>query len=171
MVLTPYTPRFLQRVRLTAQRYGPVNIAQVWDGNPAHDPWHIVSDERATLHTLTDYARRMGIDAGFLDDKSAGFQLEDTELLQPRRLDHLMLTMALCTLYLTAIGTQVVASGQRHLVDAHWQRGLSYFQLGWRWLDYSLARELPLPITLVLDPLPDPEPVSAVTSNQFQGRD
>lgn len=170
LALAPYTPRFLQRVRVTDQRYGPVNVALVWDGDPAHDPWRVVSDERATLHTLTDYARRMGIDLGFLDDKSAGFQLDDTELRQPQRLDHLLLIMALCTLYLTAIGTQVVATHQRHLVDAHWQRGLSYFQLGWRWLDYSLAREVPLPTTLALDPRPDPEPVSAVNAKQFQAQ-
>lgn len=107
----------------------------------------------------------MGIDFGFLDDKSAGFQLEDTELLSPSRLNRLLLLMALCDLHLVSVGTHVVASGQRRLVDSHWHRGLSYLQLGWRWLDYSLAGDAPLSMTFRLDPAPDPEPIVATSAN------
>jgi hypothetical protein len=164
--LQPHQPRFLQRVRLTKQRYGPVNIALSWDGDPSHDPWRIVSDQPARLQTLADYAQRMGIDLGFLDDKSAGFQLEDTELLLPHRLNRLLLVTALCTLYLVSVGTQVVAAGQRRLVDSHWKRGLSYLQLGWRWLTYTQSRDEPLPMIFDLDPAPDPEPVASVAVNQ-----
>lgn len=164
-ILAPYQPCFLQRVRLTDQRYGPVNVALAWDGDPEHDPWRIASDQRASLQTLADYALRMGIDSGFLDDKSAGFQLEDTELLLPSRLNRLLLLMALCNLHLVSVGTQVVASGQRRLVDSHWHRGLSYLQLGWRWLDYSLAGDAPLSMTFRLDPAPDPEPIVATSAN------
>jgi hypothetical protein len=165
--LEPYHPLFLQKVYLTQQRYGPVQVALVWDGQPSHDPWRIATDQPAGLPTLTDYALRMGIDLGFLDDKSAGFQLEDTELF-PSRLNHMLLVMALCSLYLVSLGTEVVASGQRRLIDHHWQRGLSYLQLGWRWLDYSLACDAPLPMTFCLNPAPDPEPVSLVSVEQFQ---
>lgn len=166
--LDPYRPRFLQRVRLTQQRYGPVNVAMVWDGDSEHVPWYIATDQRAGLQTLTDYALRMGIDFGFLDDKSAGFQMEDTELVSPRRLNHLLLIMALSSLYLVSLGTHVVATDQRRLIDSHWQRRLSYLQLGWRWLDYSLACDVPLPMLFYLDPTPDPQPVSFISSEQFQ---
>ncbi len=168
--LEPYQPHFLQGVRLTLQHYGPVNIALVWDGDPQHDPWRIATDQPAGLETLTDYARRMGIDLGFLDDKSAGFQLEDTELLLPRRLDHLLLVMAWCSLYLVSLGTHLVATGQRQRIDVHNTRQLSYLQLGWRWLDYLLACDAPLPMTFCLDPEPDPEPVSIVSVARFQPR-
>ena len=165
--LEPYQPCFLQGVRLTQQRYGPVNIALVWDGDPQHDPWRIATDQRAGLQTLTDYALRMGIDLGFLDDKSAGFHLEDTELLLPRRLDHLLLVMAWGSLYLVSLGTHLVATGQRQMIDAHYTRQLSYLQLGWRWLDYLLACDAPLPMKCHLDPAPDPEPVSLVSPEWF----
>jgi hypothetical protein len=165
--LGAHQPRFLQKVRLTEQRYGPVNIALAWDGDPTHDPWHIATDQPASIETLTDYALRMGIDLGFLDDKSAGFQVQDTELLFPRRLDHLLLVTALCNLYLVSLGTQVLKLGQRRLIDSHWQRHLSYQQLGWRWLDYSLACDAPVTMISVLDPEPDPEPVSMVSAEQF----
>jgi hypothetical protein len=167
-ILTPHHPSFLQNVRLTAKRYGPVNIALAWDGDPDHDPWRIVTDQPAHLQTLTDYALRMGVDLGFLDDKSAGFQVQDTELTSPRRLDHLLLIMALGNLYLVSLGTQMVKAGQRRLIDPHWQRQLSYQQLGWRWLDFNLACDAPLPLTFFLDPAPDSEPVSLISSEQFK---
>lgn len=166
--LTSHHPRFLQKVRLTAQRYGPVNIALAWDGDPTHDPWRIATDLPAQLSTLSDYALRMGIDLGFLDDKSAGFQVQDTELAAPRRLEHLLLIMALSNLYLVSLGTQLVRAGQRRLIDSHWQRLLSYQQLGWRWLDFNLACDTPLPLTVDLDPEPDPEPVSGISGEQFK---
>ena len=132
-------------MHLTDQRYGPINIAMGWDGDAHHEPWRIASDQRATPSTLAEYALRMGIDLGFLDDKSAGFQLEDTELLLPRRLNRLLLITAWCSLYLVSLGTHLVASGQRRHIDTHWQRRLSYLQLGWRRLDNLLARDAPLP--------------------------
>jgi hypothetical protein len=165
--LVAQQPRFLQRVRLTAQRVGPVHLALAWDGDPTHDPWRIATDQPARIKTLTEYALRMGIDLGFLDDKSAGFQVQDTELSHPRRLDHLLLVTALCNLYLVSLGTQVVKEGHRRLVDSHWQRHLSYQQLGWRWLDYRLACDASLPMIFDLDPQPDPEPLSVVSPEQF----
>ncbi len=165
--LVAHQPRFLQRVRLTAQRWGPVNVALTWDGDPTHDPWRIATDQPARIETLTEYALRMGIDLGFLDDKSAGFQVQETELAHPRRLDHLLLVTALCNLYLVSLGTHVVHTGQRRLIDSHWQRRLSYQQLGWRWLDYCLACDAPLPMTFFLDPQPDTEPLSTISADQF----
>lgn len=161
--LAPYQPRFLSKVRLTEQRYGPLHLALVWDGDPRHDPWRLASDQPTSPATLSEYAQRMGIESGFLDDKSAGFQLQETELLSPARLNRLLLGLALCNLYLVSVGTEVVAAGHRRLVDHHWQRGLSYLQLGWRWLEYSLARDAPIPFHFHLDPAPDPEPTPSPT--------
>lgn len=165
--VAPYQPGWLQAVHLTQQRYGPVNVAVAWDGDAQHEPWRIATDQPASPDTLTDYARRMGIDFGFLDDKSAGFQLEETELEQPRPLDHLLLVMAWCSLYLVSVGTHLVATGQRQLIDAHHTRRLSYLQLGWRGLDYLLACDAPIPMKFYLDPAPDPEPVSIVLPERF----
>ena len=166
----PYQPYWLQAVHLTRQRYGPVNVALAWDGDLQHEPWRVATDQPANAQTLTDYAHRMGIDFGFLDDKSAGFQLEETELEHPRRLDHLLLVMAWCSLYLVSLGTHLVTTGQRQMIDAHQTRQLSYLQLGWRGLDYLLACDAPLPMKFYLDPKPDPEPVSTVLPEQFQSK-
>jgi hypothetical protein len=51
----------------------------------------------------------------------------------PKRLSRLILILAIATLHLTSIGAGVVQAGKHRWVDTHWDRGLSYLKLGWRW--------------------------------------
>jgi hypothetical protein len=67
--------------------------------------------------------------------------------------------MATATLYLVSCGLAVVARGLRPLVDAHWKRGLSYFQIGWRWIKFALINSISLFQFLFFDPAPDPHKV------------
>lgn len=98
-----------------------------------------------------------------MDEKSNGFQLEDTRLSDAEVLTRLCLVLALCTLYLVLQGVEVVKRGRRRAVDAHWFRGSSYLKLGWRWVrrvlagmvGYDLVRELRLTGEA------DPEPAMA----------
>ena len=64
-------------------------------------------------------------------------------------------------LYLVSSGLAVVARGLRHFVDAHWQRGLSYFQIGWRWIKFALTNFIPLFQFLAFNPRSDPQKVVA----------
>jgi Transposase DDE domain len=97
----------------------------------AHDQlsdqdWVIVSDEPTTLQTLTQYRLRFCVEASFLDLKSNGFNLEASRLRDKFALAQLCGVIALTLLFLILQGTQVVASGQRCQVDAHWNRAISY---------------------------------------------
>ena len=76
-------------------------------------------------------------------------------------LERLLLVLATATLYLVCTGTAIVAMQRRHLVDTHWHRGLSYLQIGWRYLAKALASFLPLLHFYWLEADPDPEPVFA----------
>lgn len=151
---------FLHQVHLGDERYGPLDIALAWRDGPKTQPWYIATDEPVGFTTLADYSLRMDIDEAFRDDKSGGFQLEDCELSDPGSVERLLLVMAVATLHLVSLGSYVVEQGQRPTVDGHWKRGLSYFQIGWRWLRRhvdcaaTVLRTLP-PLT----PDPDPEPV------------
>lgn len=69
--------------------------------------------------------------------------------------------MAVATLLLTVQGQQVVAAGKRRWVDAHWQRGNSYFRIGWSWLQGILHQNWSLFQTLALIGGPDPQPAVA----------
>lgn len=153
---------FLHKVWLTKRSFGPIHLAlahiQTSDG---YEKWAILSDEPTDLNTFDEFGLRFDIEENFLDDKSAGFQLESSEIRSADALSRLCLILAAATLYLVSSGVAVVSTGKRFLVDAHWQRGLSYFHIGWRWVKYALAHGCGLLRFLWIDPLPDPCPVYA----------
>ena len=102
--------------------------------------WQVVSSEPTTLHTLREYALRFDIEESFLDDKSNGFEWENSGLRCAVALSRLCLVMAVATLFLTLQGTAVVTAKQRRWVDPHWFRGMSYFKIGWNWVKTALTR-------------------------------
>ncbi len=153
---------FLHKVWLTKQRFGPLSLAlahaHTQDG---YEQWAILSDEPTDLHTFDEYGLRFHIEENFLDDKSGGFQLESSEIREAAALERLALILAVATLYLVSCGVAAVSTGVRRLIDAHWQRGLSSFHIGWRWIRYALSHGNPLLRCLWIDPEPDPYPVIA----------
>jgi hypothetical protein len=70
-----------------------------------------------------------------------------------------MLIVALATIHFLSTGLRVVAAQLRRWVDPHWDRGLSYFQIGWRWLRQPYRRHWPAFPSFWIDP--SPVPVSA----------
>lgn len=132
----------------------------------ARDPltrqvWMVVSDQATTLQTFREYGERFQIEEELLDEKSNGFQLERSEIRSVPALSRLCLVMAVATLLLTAQGQQVVTTGKRRWVDAHWQRGNSYLRIGWNWFKGVLHQGWRLFATIALFGCPDPEPASA----------
>jgi hypothetical protein len=69
------------------------------------------------------------------------------------------LVISVAGLHLVSLGTFVVEREQCQLVDPHWLRGLSYLQIGWRWLRRALYLELPTASLVRLIPGADPAPV------------
>jgi len=149
-------------VWITKRKYGPLHlaIAQVITPNGT-EKWAIISDEPVGRHTFDEYGLRFDIEENFLDDKSAGFNLEDSLLQDSMAISRLCLILATATVYLVATGTAVVVSGLRPIVDTHWRRGLSYLQIGWRWCQHAVANRKWLLSFLWLPPFPDPEPAIA----------
>ncbi|MDV2998272.1 MAG: IS4 family transposase ISAcma44 [Chroococcidiopsis sp. SAG 2025] len=132
----------------------------------ARDPlsrqlWMVVSDQPTTLQTFREYGERFQIEEEFLDEKSNGFQLERSEIRSVPALSHLCFVLAVTTLLLTVQGQQVVATGKRRWVDAHWQRGNSYLRIGWNWLKGVLHQGWRLFCTFSLQGHTDPEPAFA----------
>ncbi len=157
--LRPGQVGFLQDVFLGHQQYGPVGIAMAWAATPQAEPWFIATDEPAERQTLREYGFRMEIEHEFRDDKSGGFRLEDSELTDGESVARLLLVMSVACSHLVSLGTFVVEREQRSSVDPHWLRGLSYFQIGWRWLRRALYLEWPVGSLFRLLPGPDPAPV------------
>jgi hypothetical protein len=137
---------------------GPCQVALAQPPAPLTDPWYVVSDERTDVTTLDDYALRFDLEENFLDDKSNGFQAEASELTTPAAWERLFLVLAIAALFFTSIGVGVVKHKLRRWVDPHWERGLSYFKIGWLWLRQHCRRGWPFIAGFYLDPAPDPEP-------------
>jgi len=159
---SPGGARFFKNVWLTEQRFGPVHLAVVYVGTPnGYEKWAIISDEPTSPETLNEYGRRFCIEENFLDDKSAGFQLESSHIRDEKALSCLCLILATTTIYLASTGTAIVETQRRRLVDTHWERGLSYLQIGWRWVKLSLNQGHRLLDFIWLCAEEDPEPAMA----------
>src|SRR5260221_12683135 len=106
-------------------------------------PGRLSSDEPTDLSTLDEDAFRFDSEETFLDEKSGGFQLESSELACPQALERLMLIVALATVHFRSHSLFVVRAQLRRWVDTHWDRGLRYFKIGWRWLRQHYRRQWP----------------------------
>lgn len=155
--LLPGQVKCLHDVLLSGQQWGPLHVAvaQPLEGS---ERWCVVSDQPTSLETFTEFGWRFQIEEGFLDEKSAACHLEDSHLRTAPLLQRLLLVLAVAVLVLISLGTDLVALGQRRLIDPHWNRGLSYLKLGWRRLQYCLSHGLDAPSPLMLIGGADPEP-------------
>jgi hypothetical protein len=92
----------LTGIELTAKRV-ITNVAMVHEaGHP--EPWIIALSEAPSVHRAFDYGLRWGIEAMFSDFKTRGFGIEDSHIRIPRRLDHLILVMALALYWAVSTG-------------------------------------------------------------------
>ena len=81
------------------------------------------------------------MEQSFRADKSGGFNMQLTRLHHAERIDHLLLAIAIATLWCHDLGEFVLKPGDtsRSQVDPAHKRTLSLFQLGLRWLKRILA--------------------------------
>jgi hypothetical protein len=147
--------RFFHEVSILGAAVGPVHLALACLLDQPDDPWFVVSDEFTDVQTLDEYGLRFDIEESFRDEKSGGYQIQTSELATPEALERLILILAIATLYLTSIGLGVVQAGKRRFVDTHWDRGLSYLKIGWRWRQQQDQRGWPAFAPFWLDPAPD----------------
>lgn len=161
--------RFWHNVYITGKRFGVVHLALAKPHGIKED-WLIVSDQPTDVTTFDDYGLRFDIEENFLDDKSSGFQIESSLIRSAAALSRLFLVLAVATLFLVCQGTEVVESGKRRWVDAHWFRGNSYLKIGWKWVRRAFVRGYELITQLRLSPLHDPEPAMA-SRKQAKERD
>jgi len=162
--LQPGEAIFLNDVHLTGQEYGPVHLALGYslDGK---EKWYVASDEPAGYETFDEYGLRFDIEENFLDDKSNGFQLEDSKIRSAEELERLCMVLAVATLYLISQGVEVVRKNKRRYVDPHWFRGNSYLKIGWNWVKMALTKGWRLTSKLCLMGGSDPEPAIASISS------
>lgn len=149
-----------------------VSLSAGWpkDGD---EPWFVLSNTEASAEIFTDYALRFGIEEEFRDEKSGGLRLEDSCLNAPAALERLILVVAAASVVVLSEGLCVAARGSRREVDSHWERGLSYFQIGWRWIVKQLGKTSEKLVigVLALRAIPDSLPVAPTRKEALRRRE
>jgi hypothetical protein len=143
----PGQRRYFQNVPLTRKTKLYTNLSVTWtEGDAQHAPelLAIMSNQAADRQRLREYGRRMSIEQSFRDDQSGGFDMEHTQLQQPKQLERLLLALALATLWCHELGEYVLAEGEtcRREIDPGSERELSLFQLGLRWLKRCVSTDI-----------------------------
>ena len=133
---------WLPAAHLTQKYAYRVNILAYWQPGEKQ-PWLLATNLSTPQASLRAYRRRMWIEQMFGDFKRHGFDLEASHLHHFLRLSRLTLAVSLLYLELVAFGSQVIKSGQRHLVDRSDRRDFSIFRIGFNMLERCLANAFP----------------------------
>ena len=120
-----------------------------------------------SLNTLWQYALRFRVEELFLDSKSGVFELEASGIRSAQALERLYLVAAVAILYDTTQGMAVQLDGLRTQVAPHWTRGISYLNIGLRWLEGAVYKGRPSLTPIALFTV-DPEPCFAFKKAQAQ---
>jgi hypothetical protein len=121
---------YLPGVTLTREHaFGPVNLIADWAVNQDH-PRYWSLDQVADKEAWRRGRKRYWIESTFRDWKSYGFDLENSHIKDPDRLEVLLLGMALTTVWLIHVGDWLCGHGRRHLLEPPHQDDYSLFRLG-----------------------------------------
>lgn len=141
----PGSQRLLHQVTVADTR---TNVVAHWPVTST-EPWFLMTDLPPTRKRCADYRTRTWEEELFRDLKSLGWGWDQSRVRTPRRVERLLLVLALATLWMIALAQQVIATGQRGWVEDRPGR-LSRFRLGCAYLDRLLANDDPVPCLLHL---------------------
>jgi len=128
--IQPGQRRYLHPLTLTqTAAFGPVHLVVDWTYQ-TDSPRYLLCHRPTTRHTWRWGRKRFWIEPLFRDWKSYGFDLEVSRLVDDQRLDHLLIGMALATLWLLHLGHWVIISGRRTWLQANYRHDYSLFRLG-----------------------------------------
>ena len=94
--------RYLTNVRLTLEADWECNLAITWTRATSKCPAElcvVMTNLHADGWVLRHYMGRMHIEESFRDDKSGGFDRDASRLTDPKRLDALLLALAIAVLW------------------------------------------------------------------------
>jgi hypothetical protein len=152
-----------------------------WWGEGHSEPWFVLTDLAPDSCDAQWYGLRSWCEQAFKCTKRGGWQWQQTQMTDPARVARLWLAMAVATLWMITLGSDVELGPSvawPDLPDLRPLLGLSgprrprrtrLFRLGWLWLLVQLieGQEVPLPRRLVPEPWPDiPEQLEPLIQHQ-----
>jgi len=151
---------------------GLVCTLAAWWGAGYKEPWFILTDLPAAACDPAWYAVRTWCEQGFKCNKRGGWQWQQTRMTDPARAARLWLALAVASLWVVSVGSEVegspaavspalpalpdLAAIRELLAVGRRPRRIRLFRLGWLWLlvQAITAQPLPLPQRLVPEPWP-----------------
>jgi hypothetical protein len=150
--IAPGEETFLTGVLFTqANQVGPVNILVVWnEAKRCH--WFFVNNIASATEAKEWYTKRFTTETLFSDIKGRGFNLDDTRLWVPERVNRLIFAGSIAYYFTVVLGVESIISRafcQLVRTDAFYH---SLFQLGLIYLDHLLNECLDFPPLFDLPP-------------------
>jgi len=152
-----------------------------WWGTGHKQAWFVLTDLPPDECDAQWYGLRSWCEQVFKCTKRGGWQWQQTQMREPNRVARLWLAMAVATLWMITVGSELELGPSSAEVDlpdlrpllglagAHRPRRMRLFRLGWLWLLVQLiqAQDVPLPRRLVPEPWPDiPEHLESSVPHQ-----
>jgi hypothetical protein len=142
------------------------------------EPWFILTDLAPQSCDATWYGLRTWCEQGFKCFKRGGWQWQHTGMTDPARAARLWLALAVASLWVVTLGSQLETGPTAACPDLPdlraWltqvfptgpRRSFRLFRLGWLWLLVQLVKGQPLPLPHQL--LPEPWPELPMAWNAF----
>jgi hypothetical protein len=135
-----------------------------WWGEGHAEPWFVLSDLEADDGDAQWYGLRSWCEQSFKCIKRGGWQWQQTQMKEAGRASRLWLAMAVATLWMVTIGSDVELGPSETLPElpdlsailgvrvVRRPRSLRLFRLGWLWLLVQLIEGQELPLPRRLDP-------------------
>ncbi len=148
-----------------------------WWGAGHAEPWYILTDLAPDGCDAQWYALRGWCEQGFKCTKRGGWQWQQTQMTDPARAARLWLALAVATLWMISVGSDLEVGAAADGVElpdlrdllgigaATQPRRTRLFRLGWLWLLVQAVRgrALPLPTRLVPEAWPEiPQVLEAI---------
>ena len=88
-----------------------MNVTIAWDAQ-YDEPLIVAATSEGADQAVVAYEKRFGIEPMFKDHKSNGFDIEGTKVTDPKRIETLLIVMALAHVFCTSEGTRKELEGE-----------------------------------------------------------
>jgi len=105
------TTRHYRQVTVTKTNEFVVNVTIQW-GVEYAEPLMVIATSDGAEQAIQNYEKRFGIEPMFKDQKSNGFDIEGTKVTDPKRIETLLIAMALAHILCTSEGARKEQTGE-----------------------------------------------------------
>lgn len=131
-------------VDFTNDYHGPVQLL-AWKSDKKSKIIYLISNHADTEMILRLYKKRQKIETFFSDIKTKGFHVHKSHLSELGRLANLILAACLGYIWVVLLGEYALSKGINKTFHRTKRCDLSFLQIGFRYIEYLLNNNLPLP--------------------------